>query len=182
MPGHRCCAGAKYQNEGGPSPERIVQLLRQEVKPQEFVSDNIRRFIDALAFNWLIAGTDAHAKNYSVLIGARQVRLAPLYDVTSALPYNNIYLPKERMAMRVGGEYLIERISGRHWRRLAEQCGLDPADTVTRIDELAARLPGCLTAAAEEPAVQALASDQPARLLDRVAVWTRRCRTLLAQE
>jgi hypothetical protein len=27
-------------------------------------------FIDALAFNRIIAGTDAHAKNYSVVVGA----------------------------------------------------------------------------------------------------------------
>jgi len=34
----------------------------------------------------LIAGTDAHAKNYSLLLAADQVRLAPLCDIVSALP------------------------------------------------------------------------------------------------
>ena len=40
-----------------------------------------------LIFNWLIAGTDAHAKNFSLLIApGPQIRLAPLYDLASALP------------------------------------------------------------------------------------------------
>ncbi len=47
----------------------------------------VRRFADALIWNWLIAGTDAHAKNYSLLLAGDQVRLAPLYDIASALPY-----------------------------------------------------------------------------------------------
>jgi len=33
-------------------------------------------FVDALAWNWLIVGTDAHAKNYSLLLVGSQVRLA----------------------------------------------------------------------------------------------------------
>ncbi len=46
------------------------------------------RFADALIWNWLIGGTDGHAKNYSVLLADDDVRLAPLYDVASALPYD----------------------------------------------------------------------------------------------
>jgi serine/threonine-protein kinase HipA len=49
----------------------------------------LARFFDALAWNWLIAGTDAHAKNYSLLLAGGQVRLAPLYDIASALPYEH---------------------------------------------------------------------------------------------
>jgi len=42
---------------------------------------------DALVFNWLIAGTDAHAKkNYGFLFAGDQIRLASLYDITSVLP------------------------------------------------------------------------------------------------
>ena len=47
----------------------------------------VRRFADALAWNWIIGGTDAHAKNYSLLLSGSDVRLAPLYDIASALPY-----------------------------------------------------------------------------------------------
>ena len=55
--------------------------------PPRVADDAVWRFADALIWNWLIAGTDAHAKNYSLLLAEDQVRLAPLYDVASALPY-----------------------------------------------------------------------------------------------
>ena len=54
--------------------------------PPRVGEDAVRRFADALIWNWLIGGTDAHAKNYSVLLAGDQVRLAPLYDIASALP------------------------------------------------------------------------------------------------
>ncbi|PTH92513.1 type II toxin-antitoxin system HipA family toxin, partial [Staphylococcus shinii] len=46
----------KYQNEGGPSPEAIVDALRTHSSSP---ARDVDTFIDALAFNWLIAGTDA---------------------------------------------------------------------------------------------------------------------------
>src|SRR4051812_14322554 len=77
--------GSKYQNEGGPTPKAVVDLLREH--SADAVAD-VAAFIDALIFNWLIVGTDAHAKNYSILHqqGGR-TRLAPLYDLASILPY-----------------------------------------------------------------------------------------------
>jgi len=50
----------------------------------------VNRFVDALAYNWIIRGTDAHAKNYSVLLSGSQVRLARLYDIaTASTPYTD---------------------------------------------------------------------------------------------
>ena len=66
------------------------------------MATSVNNFVDALAFNWLIGGTDAHAKNYSMLLGGAQVRLAPLYDVASSLPYDDMFVPKLKMAMRIG--------------------------------------------------------------------------------
>jgi serine/threonine-protein kinase HipA len=173
---------AKYQNEGGPSPEQIVDLLRREIHPARTAEAQVARFVDALAFNWIIAGTDAHAKNYSLLLAGRQVRLAPLYDVASALPYDDMYLPRLRMAMRVGGEDRVEHISGRHWRRFAEANRLDPHETVRRIDALATRTPGCFADAARDDEVRTLGSALPARLAERVAAQAVRCRSALARD
>lgn len=166
----------KYQNEGGPSPEQIIGLLRNEIRPDRTATAHIWRFVDALALNWIIAGTDAHAKNYSLLLAGDQVRLAPLYDVASALPYDDLYLPRLQMAMRVGGEHRIDRIAGRHWRRFADANGLDPDETVARVNALAERLPGSFAGAAKDPAVQALASTLPDRLTERVTARAERCR------
>ena len=76
----------KYENEGDPSAfDIVVELLRTlSGRPRSTMSNGSSR---PLAFNWLIAGTDAHAKNFSLLIGAEgRARLAPLYDIASILP------------------------------------------------------------------------------------------------
>ena len=38
--------------------------------------------------DWLVVGTDAHARNYALLLSGPDVRLAPLYDLNSFLPYS----------------------------------------------------------------------------------------------
>jgi serine/threonine-protein kinase HipA len=132
-----------------------------------------------LAYNWLIAGTDAHAKNYSVLLAGSQVRLAPLYDIASALPYDDMYVPRLRMAMKIGGEYGIEATSGRHWRRFAQANRLDADETIARIDDLTARTPDAFATAAKDKAVRAVRSQLPARLTDRIATRASQCRKSL---
>lgn len=171
----------KYQSDGGPSPEQIIKILRREIHPARTADAHVARFVDALAFNWIIAGTDAHAKNYSLLLMGRAVRLAPLYDVASALAYDDMFLPKLRMAMRIGGEYRVEGVGGRHWRRFAEANQLDPEETIARIDALAARTPGCFAQAAEDEAVRLLGSQLPARLLERIGSRARWCRKALSE-
>lgn len=170
----------KYENEGGPAAERVATLLRDEVRPRAAADDAVLRLADALAFNWIVAGTDAHAKNYSVLLDGRRVRLAPLYDIASALPYDDMYLPKLRMAMRVGGEYRIERIARRHWGRLAAVVGIDPERLVTRVDGLATQTADALATVIARDPIRALASSLPSRLLDRVAAHASMCRQALA--
>ena len=59
----------KYQSEGGPGPGEVAALLRRVMRPGEAYAA-LWRFADALIWNWLIAGTDAHAKNYSILLAA----------------------------------------------------------------------------------------------------------------
>lgn len=167
--------GAKYQNDGGPSPERIIKMLRTVTGS----ATGLWPFVDALVFNWLIAGTDAHAKNYSLLITSRQVRFAPLYDVSSALPYDDMYLPKLKMAMRIGGEYRLAALAARHWRRFAAENDLDADTVLTRVRDLATRLPDALTRAADSPTVRALETDLPARMVSRIGDWTKACRTRL---
>lgn len=171
----------KYQSEGGPSPEQIIALLRREVQSPSRAEVEVGRFVDALALNWIIAGTDAHAKNYSVLLAPGQVRLAPIYDVASALPYDDMYLPRLRLAMRIGGEYRVEGIRSRQWRRFAAMNELSPDAIVERIDQLASRFPESLAEAAKDDEVRALRSDLPARLGDRISARISQCRAALAE-
>jgi serine/threonine-protein kinase HipA len=170
---------SKYQNERGPTPELIVELLRRTVLPPSAAAENVDRFVDALAFNWVIGGTDAHAKNYSVLLAGSQVRLAPLYDVATALVYEDMYLPRLRMAMKIGGEYGLEAAAVRHWRRFATENLLDVDELVARIDGLAERVPDAFASAAKDKDVRGLKSRLPASVVDRVAVRAAKCRKSL---
>jgi serine/threonine-protein kinase HipA len=167
----------KYQNEGGPSPSEIARLLRAVMAPAT-ADEAVASFADALAWNWLIAGTDAHAKNYSLLLSGSQVRLAPLYDIASALPYG-VHERKLRLAMKLGGDYAVfpRRNS---WPRAARELRLDADALIERVRELAAIAPDAFADAAAEPAVAALDSALPTRLLDLVADRARRCDALLA--
>jgi serine/threonine-protein kinase HipA len=171
---------SKYQSEGGPSPEQIIELIRRVVEPSPVAALEVSRFVDALILNWLIAGTDAHAKNYSLLLAPGQVRLAPLYDVASSLPYDDMYLPRLRLAMRIGSEYRVDAITARHWERFAEHNGLDATRLKERIDEMARRLPDAFREAAATDAVKALRSDLPERLVAAVEEHTKRCRAALS--
>lgn len=125
----------KYESEGGPGVERIATLLREN---STSAAEDIDRFVTALAFNWAIGGSDAHAKNYSVLIGPGQIRLAPLYDLISVLPYPSFgRADRIKLAMRIGGESRIGSIHPRHWRRLADEVGLDAAQVRDRAASIA---------------------------------------------
>ena len=129
----------KYQSDGGPGPTAIVELLRTHSSAG---SEDVQRLVDALAFNWLIAGTDAHAKNYSLLLGSPgRVRLAPLYDLGSALPYPGLRQDKLTMAMKIGNTYRLRDIRRHHWEKLAGELRLPVEATLARIIEMAQALP-----------------------------------------
>lgn len=130
----------KYQNEGGPSPADIAHLIRRHGSAPD---EDVRRFADALLLNWLLLGTDAHAKNYSLLLAARgEVRLAPLYDLASALPYPQQMPPRTlKSAMKIGGEYRLRAIGGTHWRRAAAEIGMPAPELRARMANLAADVP-----------------------------------------
>lgn len=129
----------KYESEGGPGARRIVELLREQSSSPE---EDVQSFVDAIGFNWLIAGTDAHAKNYGLLLGSDGVvRLAPFYDMASILPYPSIDPKKAKLAMKIGGEYRLRNIAFRHWQRFAVEAGVDEPALVHRLVAMATRLP-----------------------------------------
>ena len=81
----------------------------------------------ALALNWAIAGTDAHAKNYSILHAPGGfLRLAPFYDLASYLPYSDPNSRKIKMAMKYGHTYHLHKIDRHQWETLATECKLKP--------------------------------------------------------
>lgn len=161
----------KYQNEGGPSALDAIKLLRR-VMPASVAATSVDRFIDALIWNWVIAGTDAHAKNYSLLLAADSVRLAPLYDVASALPYGT-HERRLRMAMKIGGDYDLFAVRDR-WRSAAIEWAVDPDALVARALALARAAPNAFAEAARAADVVAIGSPGPDRLVSAVALRAER--------
>jgi serine/threonine-protein kinase HipA len=162
----------KYQNEGGPGPKEVARLLRA-VMPPRVADGAVWRFFDALAWNWLIAGTDAHAKNYSLLLAGDDVRLAPLYDVASALPYGT-HERKLRFAMKIGGD---SRVYARPntWDEAADDLAVDAERALARVRELSVHAPDAFADAAAAPQVASLRRPLPGRLVDLVADRADRC-------
>jgi len=133
----------KYQEDGGPGISQITTLIRR-VSANPAV--DVERFLKANMFNWLIGGTDAHAKNYSFLIGAGdEIRLAPLYDLSSQLPYPDLIA--QRLAMKIGDHYDFALVNPADWRSLARSCALDEEHIIGMLTDMARALPDVVSAA-----------------------------------
>ncbi|MFZ3035554.1 MAG: type II toxin-antitoxin system HipA family toxin [Parvibaculum sp.] len=105
----------KYEKEGGPGIVKIMDVISGSNSP-DF---DRNRFMKSIILNFIIKGTDAHAKNYSIIHLNSQYRLSPLYDVASILPYKEYDTHDLRLSMRVGKHYKFEDIALRHWEAMA---------------------------------------------------------------
>jgi serine/threonine-protein kinase HipA len=111
----------KYQRDGGPSPADIIMVIRSVLAGEA----DVERFVQALVFNWLIAGTDAHAKNYGLVLSGTSARLAPLYDVASALVMPGWNWHKWELAMRINKQSRFKYLAIDDWRRFAAATAVD---------------------------------------------------------
>jgi serine/threonine-protein kinase HipA len=172
----------KYQSDHGPAVIDVARLLRENSTGA--IDVDIRAFVDALAFSWLTMGTDAHAKNYSLLLSGAQVRFAPLYDLSSALPYQLARptkpMPGElaatglRLAMKIGGRYEITDLRADNWHLLADEVGLEREEVVERVIGLASAVADAFSAAVSQTK-GASESTIAIALIDRVARHATRC-------
>lgn len=140
----------KYQRNDGPAPEDIAELLRSADPDRG--SENVSRLLDILLYQWISASTDGHAKNLGVLHpGDGSVRLAPLYDACSWLPYRKgKFVKKIQMAMKIGADYSLKTAdSPDGLRRTAGRLGLTAEFVARRAAEIAQAIPEALDAAIE---------------------------------
>lgn len=163
----------KYQNEKGPGAAHIIALLRTASTNQ---SVDVENFVRALAFNWLIAGSDAHAKNYSVLIaGGPRVRLAPLYDLASTLPYDRFDQKKVKLAMKIGGEYQLEHIGPRQWEKFAREVHVDCDQVLGILSSMVAAIPDHLADIGKKAEAASLSAATVERIVSTVTARVRQC-------
>jgi serine/threonine-protein kinase HipA len=77
-----------------------------------------------------------------ILGSGGRVRLAPLYDLSSALPYpQQVYPCHASLAMKVGGKYKLREIALREWKKCAQELRYDEARLVDRIREMGVKMP-----------------------------------------
>lgn len=170
----------KYPEQGGPSVRDIAEVCKRTGVP---AAANIAQYLDMLFFNYLIGAPDAHAKNYSLLLGRTDAYLAPSYDVASLLPYAerpyNI-----RLAQGIAGENRVGRLSARRLAKFVkvnglEEFGLTGPLLADRLAALAmvvpARLDDVLAAHGNLPGIDELGS----RFLPRVRELCDRSMALL---
>lgn len=119
----------KYQNEGGPSLKQCFDLLRKE---STIPVVDLDKMINAVIFNYLIGNCDAHGKNFSLLY-LDELQLSPLYDLISTIYYEDL---SKKMAMKLGGEYHINKITLNHFDTLADDVGLAKPEVRRRIQSL----------------------------------------------
>ncbi len=168
---------SKYQNEGGPSPAHVAALLKGA---SSHPADDVATFVDALVFHWLVAGTDAHGKNYSILHGpGGRVRLAPLYDIASALPYPHLASGHLKLAMKIGGEYRLRYIGRPRWLRAAAEVGMAGDDLVARARGLATAVSVGAAVVAAQCRAQGLEHPIVDRLAEAITSRAHACGTRL---
>ncbi len=154
----------KYQQDGGPSVKEIARFFA--LIPRRDRAALQSAFFDLLAFNVLVGGTDAHAKNYSVLLRGSRVALAPLYDSASYAPYLR---PGELLtsSMKIGTSWHVRDMTADDWGHVGAALGLSHEQAVARVEQFRADLPAALqdAAAAAPPAF----TSEALRIADAIA-------------
>jgi len=170
----------KYESDGGPGIERIMDLLLGS----ERAAEDRRDFMRTQLVFWLLAAIDGHAKNFSIFLQAGgSYRLTPRYDILSAHPMlghgrGKLSPHKIRMAMAVRGKnrhYRWKEISARHWLETARRCGFSEMKSI--MDEAIARTPEVVASVARQ-----LPRRFPASIAEPILTGTRNTARLLAEQ
>src|SRR5262249_48598134 len=166
---------AKYESNQtgipGPTLRDMFELTRGHMS-----SIDLLRLLDMVVLNVLVCNTDAHAKNYSIMIRGNGASLAPMYDLMCADVWENV---TKNLAQKIADKSRGDRLNGSDWQQFARECGLNPRLVLDRVGTLAK------SALAEAETAASLVAAMPAgthEVLDqtREAV-ERRARIGLAQ-
>lgn len=133
----------KYEEDGGPTMADMVRLVGSVSSPA-YRRDDQRALAELFAFNLLVAGVDAHAKNHSLLHVGPVTRLAPAYDLISAhgIWDQDRVTYKSSAAVQYGKERPYRKITGRNLARTADVLGVPRPELAELLDRVACVLPG----------------------------------------
>lgn len=153
LPQEDCCqvfgisSAMKYERDKGPGISDILSLLSMS----DEASFDRELFFKTQIIYWLLAATDAHAKNYSIaLYPGSKFRLTPLYDIMSVQPYfdlGQIRQKEMRMAMALKGKnkhYEIHEIMPRHFMETGNINGISEGIIENMFNYLLVEVPKAL--------------------------------------
>lgn len=164
-------AHAKYEADGGPGIDRILQVLNGSARR---VQDRENFFRAQLLF-WLMGAPDGHAKNFSIALHAGGAfSMTPLYDVVSAYPVlgngpNRIAAHSVQLAMALrctNAHWRMRDILRRHWEEVGRRNGA-VTESGQGVDALIRDLIDRTPAALEQVAAK-LPSSFPAHVADAI--------------
>ncbi|MYK31721.1 MAG: type II toxin-antitoxin system HipA family toxin, partial [Boseongicola sp. SB0670_bin_30] len=127
----------------GPSLKDILGMGGKDWAMKHGVSSGLSgqersRILDQVIFNVLVANTDAHAKNYALLLNGGHARLTPLYDVSCALPWKHI---DQNFAQKLAGKKRRPGdVAPRHWDAIARDSGFNASHVRERVVRIADRI------------------------------------------
>ena len=160
-----------YTGIQGPTLKDMFDVTRRHMAPTDIV-----RLLDMVIANVLACNTDAHAKNYSIMIRGSGASLAPMYDVMCGEVWENV---TKNFAQKIAGKGRGDDLKGRDWQRFARECGLNPRQVIDRVGALSGS--AITEAGAAEAEVAAMPAGNHA-ILDRTRqAVENRARALLAQ-
>lgn len=126
----------KYQELGGPSVRQIAGLLRDAISDISERRAAQQGFFDALVFNVAMMGTDAHAKNYSLMLDQERVTLAPLYDLASHAAYPTAGGKPLTSAMSMDDVYRLDAIGEPQFLSVARSLSIESDRAIDRVREI----------------------------------------------
>ncbi|MFK7886970.1 MAG: type II toxin-antitoxin system HipA family toxin [Gammaproteobacteria bacterium] len=161
----------KYQSDGGPRIEHILQFLKASDNPEadQYV------FVKAQIAFWLLGAIDGHAKNFSIFLkSGGGFRMTPLYDVMTVqhlLERGTVTRRQAKMAMSVGDNrhYRLHDIQPRHFAQTVASAGLSQTVVTRAFSDLVNAMPDAVEHCCED-------SDRelPTELLDGVRAGVKR--------
>ena len=97
------------------------------------------------------------------------MRLAPLYDLASAIPYpRQIDLQKARLAMKIGNSYRLREIQRRHWQACARELRMPAESLIARAEAMTTRMTEALPTVADDLDQEGIVDPVIGRLVDGI--------------
>jgi serine/threonine-protein kinase HipA len=113
----------------GPTLKDLFDVTRRYMPPTDIV-----RLLDMVVVNVLACNTDAHSKNYAIMLRGSGASLAPMYDVMCGEVWQNV---TKNFAQKIAGKSRGDDLKGREWQRFGRECGLNPRQVLDRVGALA---------------------------------------------